>query len=290
MAIYKKGSKGDVVRQIQSALGLIPDGVFGVMTENAVKKFQQENGLIVDGIVGDKTLSAIISDSSSIIKLNGGIEIVPNFLPYDEYISGKYSNNYIILHHTAGWDDPEKEINNWAKDSLRKVGTEFIIGGQRCTDGRSLYDGKIMKAFPDGCQANHIGKSGSSYMNLHSVGIELCNFGYCKKGRTYTGANVISSQMCETPEFRGFTQWHKYSDKQLKSLHELLLYVSKRDNIDLHRGLYEWIKKEGSPKAFDFHQDAYNGSVKGLLTHANIRKDKFDVSPQDELIDMILTL
>ena len=48
MAIYKKGSKGDVVRQIQSALGLIPDGVFGVMTENAVKKFQQENGLIVD--------------------------------------------------------------------------------------------------------------------------------------------------------------------------------------------------------------------------------------------------
>ena len=66
MAIYKKGSKGDVVRQIQSALGLIPDGVFGVMTENAVKKFQQENGLIVDGIVGDKTLSAIISDSSSI--------------------------------------------------------------------------------------------------------------------------------------------------------------------------------------------------------------------------------
>ena len=73
-------------------------------------------------------------------------------------------------------------------------------------------------------------------------------------------------------------------------MRELLLYIAKRDNIDLHKGIYQWIKQEGAEKAFDFHQDAYDGKVKGLLCHSNIRKDKFDMSPQPELIDMILTL
>ena len=73
-------------------------------------------------------------------------------------------------------------------------------------------------------------------------------------------------------------------------MRELLLYIAKRDNIDLHKGIYQWIKQEGAEKAFDFHQDAYDGKVKGMIIHANIRKDKFDVSPQDNLIDMILTL
>ena len=54
--------------------------------------------------------------------------------------------------------------------------------------------------------------------------------------------------------------------------------------------IYQWIKLEGAAKAFDFHQDAYDGKVKSLLCHSNIRKDKFDMSPQPELIDMILTL
>ena len=90
--------------------------------------------------------------------------------------------------------------------------------------------------------------------------------------------------------FRGYYNWHRYTNKQLEVLRDLLLYIAKRDNIDLHKGIYQWIKAEGAARAFDFHQDAYLGKVKGLITHANIRKDKFDVSPQPELIDMILTL
>ena len=41
--VFKKGSRGDEVKQIQLALGLKVDGIFGVKTENAVKKFQKEN-------------------------------------------------------------------------------------------------------------------------------------------------------------------------------------------------------------------------------------------------------
>ena len=41
MVLYKKGSKGEVVRQIQKALHLYADGIFGILTEEAVKEFQK---------------------------------------------------------------------------------------------------------------------------------------------------------------------------------------------------------------------------------------------------------
>lgn len=295
MAVYKRGSIGEQVRQIQKALGIQADGIFGKGTEDAVKKFQQENGLTVDGKVGPKTLEKLMSnmdtDLSPIIKPGTVLDIENYYLPKNEYISGKYNNDYIILHHTAGWDNPKQVVDSWAKDSLGKVATEFVIGGQRCTDGRSIYDGKIVRAYPEGNQGYHIGTSGSSYMNTHSVGIELCNMGWVKNGKTYTNSIIRPDQIVSLKEpFRGYIGWHKYTTKQIEVLRDLLLYIANRDNIDLHTGIYKWIKTEGAIKAFDFHQDAYNGKVKGMLCHSSIRKDKWDMSPQPELIDMILTL
>ena len=295
MVVYKRGSIGEQVRQIQKALGIRVDGIFGKGTEDAVKKFQQENGLTVDGKVGPKTLEKLMSnmdtDLSPIIKPGAVLAIENYYLPKNEYISGKYNNDYIILHHTAGWDNPKQVVDSWAKDSLGKVATEFVIGGQRCTDGRSIYDGKIIRAYPEGNQGYHIGTSGSSYMNTHSVGVELCNMGWVKNGKTYTNSIIRPDQIVSLKEpFRGYISWHKYTTKQIEVLRDLLLYIANRDNIDLHTGIYKWIKTEGAIKAFDFHQDAYNGKVKGMLCHSSIRKDKWDMSPQPELIDMILTL
>lgn len=295
MAVYKKGSTGEVVKQIQNALGLKADGIFGRTTEAAVKKFQQENGLYTDGVVGRKTLEKLMpqmdTDLTNIVKPVNFLEIKDYYLPKKEYINGKYKNDYIILHHTAGWDSPYQVIDYWASDANGRVATEFVIGGQRCTDGRDTYDGQILRAYPEGNQGYHIGNCGSDYMKLHSVGIELCNMGYVKNGKVYTGSLIKPDQIVTIKEpFRGYAQWHKYSDKQLNALHDLLLYIAKRDNIDLHKGIYQWIKFEGSGRAFDFHQDAYDGKVKGMITHANVRRDKFDLSPQPELIDMILTL
>ncbi len=71
-ASYKRGSSGQVVRQIQTKLknwGYYSDdvdGIFGSRTETAVKKFQKKNGLTVDGKVGNATLKALgLSTSSS---------------------------------------------------------------------------------------------------------------------------------------------------------------------------------------------------------------------------------
>jgi N-acetylmuramoyl-L-alanine amidase len=59
MMTYKKGDKGEIVKQIQRALHLLPDGIFGKITEEAVRAFQSENGLKVDGIVGPATLAKL---------------------------------------------------------------------------------------------------------------------------------------------------------------------------------------------------------------------------------------
>lgn len=60
MELYKLGSKGVVVKQIQQALHLYPDGIFGVNTQAIVKKWQAENGLRADGIVGPATLAKLL--------------------------------------------------------------------------------------------------------------------------------------------------------------------------------------------------------------------------------------
>ena len=57
---YKIGSRGEVVKQIQKALHLYPDGIFGVNTEEAVQRFQVRKGLQPDGIVGPATLALLI--------------------------------------------------------------------------------------------------------------------------------------------------------------------------------------------------------------------------------------
>ena len=291
MEIYRKGSQGEIVKLIQRTLNINDDGFFGNQTENAVRKFQKKNGLVADGIVGKQTLDLLLNKNN----YNKMFLSKPNwedyFLPKTEYLNGVYKNEYIILHHTAGNDDPKQVVDGWAHDSAGRVATEFVIGGQNAANGRTINDGKIIHVYPEGNQAYHIGKCGSTNLALHAVGIEMCNMGWVKNGRTYVNSIVKPDQMIKLKEpFRGYTEWHKYSDKQLQSLKELLLYISKRDNIDLHKGLYEWIKKEGPTKAFDFHQEAYMGIVKGIYSHTSVRPDKFDVSPQPELVDMILSL
>lgn len=62
---YSLGSRGDLVRDIQRKLkrwgyfdGVV-DGVYGVMTQEAVRYFQESNGLTPDGIAGPATLEAM---------------------------------------------------------------------------------------------------------------------------------------------------------------------------------------------------------------------------------------
>lgn len=56
----RRGSKGEEVKKMQSALGLTADGDFGPGTEAALKKWQAANGLTADGVAGPKTLAKLL--------------------------------------------------------------------------------------------------------------------------------------------------------------------------------------------------------------------------------------
>ena len=68
MELLKKGSRGDKVKEIQMALGLNADGIFGQKTEDAVKEFQKNNKLSADGIVGNKTWNKLFSSEMKKLK------------------------------------------------------------------------------------------------------------------------------------------------------------------------------------------------------------------------------
>lgn len=57
--VLKLGNRGNEVKALQEKLNLKADGIFGPLTEEAVKDFQRSNGLEVDGIVGANTLSKL---------------------------------------------------------------------------------------------------------------------------------------------------------------------------------------------------------------------------------------
>ena len=70
-ALSQMGSRGEEVRQVQTALqnrGYDPgtvDGIYGEKTEAAVRQFQRDQGLTVDGIAGPATLKALGLTGSS---------------------------------------------------------------------------------------------------------------------------------------------------------------------------------------------------------------------------------
>jgi lysozyme family protein len=55
----RKGSRGQAVRDLQEALGIHVDGIFGKDTEATLKAWQDEYGLEPDGIAGRNTYRAL---------------------------------------------------------------------------------------------------------------------------------------------------------------------------------------------------------------------------------------
>jgi hypothetical protein len=306
--IYKKGSKGDKVKEIQEVVSVKADGDFGSGTETAVKKWQASHGLTADGIVGPSTLAKMdLLDTDSTGKeqlhenasgiytkkpytTSNGLEVIEYFMPKDEYLQGSVKPKWLFLHHTAGWHNPFNTIKAWDADKIGRIATEFVLGGPSCKGNDDSFDGVLVQAFPKGNWGYHLGKNGSEKMHKNSVGIEVCNFGYVVNGKTYAGASVADSQIVKLAKpFRGYTDWHRYSDKQIQVLKDWILWIAERDGIDVRVGLPALIKQKGAD-AFEWNEDAYYGKVKGLWTHTNTRKDKVDMFPQPELLDMLISL
>tara|TARA_R110000803_G_scaffold76869_1_gene141649 strand:+ start:50 stop:931 length:882 start_codon:yes stop_codon:yes gene_type:complete len=292
--LLKVGSKGQDVKDLQEFLGVTADGIFGKGTEGKVKLWQADNGLVADGIVGRNTwevMGMVTTDATEkSYTVENGLVINRHFLPSDEYRQGPIKPEWIFLHHTAGWNNPYKTVDNWGNDTRGRISTEFVLGGPSVKGNNEKYDGVIVQAFPEGNWGYHLGRNGSQTMHKNSIGMEVCNFGYVVNGKTYAGTVVEESQIVTlTKPFKGHSTWHRYSDKQISNLKLWLEFIGKRDGIDITAGLPALVKQYGAD-AFEFNEDVYYGRVKGVWTHTNTRKDKFDMFPQQELLDMLVSL
>lgn len=139
MTLYKIGSRGVAVRQIQRALHLQADGIYGVLTREAVADFQRRNGLTPDGIVGPATL----------------MQLIPLRLK-----KSQRTINEIIVHCTAtgeGRDYDVATIRSWhIRQGWSDIGYHYLIR----LDG-TIETGRDVNIAGAHCQGH----------NTHSIGV-----------------------------------------------------------------------------------------------------------------------
>ena len=66
--LLRFGATGDQVAQVQRRLGVGDDGIFGPITERAVKRFQAQHGLAASGVVDAQTWAAIFRSKVVFLK------------------------------------------------------------------------------------------------------------------------------------------------------------------------------------------------------------------------------
>lgn len=149
--ILKKGSRGDEVRALQTALHLYVDGIFGLLTEEAVKEYQKAHGLVADGVVGDKTWAKIRGTSLK---------------------KSRRTINEIIIHCSAtkeGEDYSVADITKWHKRrGFTTIGYHYVV----YRDG-SVHEGRNINISGAHCSGH----------NTRSIGICYIG-GLAKDGKT----------------------------------------------------------------------------------------------------------
>ena len=142
-----------MVKQIQQALHLLDDGIFGRQTEEAVREFQRKNRLTVDGIVGPATL----------------LKLIPC-----RFKKSKRTITKIIVHCSAtpeGKDFTVDDIRSWHKQKgWSDIGYHYVV----YRDG-SVHVGRDVNRQGAHCADNN--------GNVGSIGV--CYIGGCARdGKT----------------------------------------------------------------------------------------------------------
>ena len=163
MRILKKGMKGDDVRVLQQALKLYPDGVFGPLTEEAVKQFQTKYGLVVDGVVGPQTW-ALIQGSPV-------------------YKKSKRAINEIIVHCTASYEGQPLTVAQIRRMHMKErgwsdIGYHYVV----YLDG-TVHEGRDVNISGAHCTGH----------NTHSIGVVYVG-GLAKNGKAADTRTVAQKE------------------------------------------------------------------------------------------------
>lgn len=208
----------------------------------------------------------------------------------NEYISEAAPKKQIYLHHTAGNSSGASTFRQWDADSRGRIATCVCISGKGAKEG----DGRIVQGFSSKYWAYHLGAKQEIFkaydvpyiaLDKISIGIEICAWGQLeeKDGKFYNYVNreVAKEDVCTLEDpYKKYTHFHKYTDEQIRSVENLLRY---------------WNDVYGIPLDYR-EEDMWNVSVNalkgvsGVYTHNSVRKDKIDIFPQPEMIQMLKSL
>lgn len=212
-------------------------------------------------------------------------------LDNDEYLRVETDKKQIYLHHTAGNSSGVNCINYWNRDNRGRVATCIVISGK---DAHLSKDGEICQAFSSKYWAYHLGVKKEIFtafdldykvLDKNSIGIEICNWGYLTKkdGKYYNYVNGVVPEdevtILDEP-YKNKKYWHKYTDAQIESVRQLLVFWHNRYNISItYNECDMW---EVSKKALK--------GENGLFSHNSVRPDKIDIYPCPRMINMLKQL
>jgi hypothetical protein len=208
-----------------------------------------------------------------------------------QYVKEETPKSQIVLHHTAGNASGVGTISMWDTDDRGRIATCITVSGP---GAKGTYDGEICQAFSSKHWAYHLGIKPEvfkaykvSYQRLDkiAIGIEICNWGPLtfKDGKYYNYVDrIIPVEYVTTLDkpYKGHLFYHRYSDAQIQSVKDLLVYWKGIHKIDL---TYNY------DQMFTVNTKALKGE-NGLYSHNSYRKDKSDIYPCPRMIEMLKTL
>lgn len=220
-------------------------------------------------------------------------EIIQYPLKSGQFFEEEHPKKQLYIHHTSGSQNPFFVVDGW-NNNVDKIGTPFIIAGKPKIGETKFKDGDILQCFSSKFWNYHLGvpssvfqKYGIKYQPLDktSIGIELTSWGYVTKQpnntfKNYVGGIVPNEEVIDLgKEFRGYQYYHQYSDAQINSLKDLIIYLCDRYSIS----------KKYNEGMWDINQGCLNGS-NGIWSHTSCRSDKYDCFCQPSLINMLKSL
>lgn len=209
-------------------------------------------------------------------------------LSASQYFQEETKKKQIVLHHTAGNSSAPNTIGAWNVDDRGRIATCITISG---AGAKNSFDGEICQAFSSKYWAYHLGIKGEVFkaygvphqiLDKIAIGIEICNWGQLEKigdkFYNYVDREVPANQVTEleTP-YKGHKYFHSYTDAQIESVKQLLLYWRLVHGIDLS---YDY------NQMFTVNKKALSGE-NGLFSHNSYRKDKIDIYPCPRMIEML---
>lgn len=276
MANLRRGSEGQEVADLQARLrelGFDAEGVFGEVTDFAVRRFQERVGLLPDGVVGPLTRAELdrIEPGDPILDedepggdgppVDRGLR-----LPTGQFVAEVQVKDLVVLHHTAG-ASARSTFEFW-RATHQRIATAYIVE----------RDGTVFEVFDPRFWAFHLGVVGNdNRIDRRSIGIEIASEGalteddgdfFAFRSRENPRGTRFEGEVLELDEpWRGERFFAAYTRPQLDAAIELV------DHLCALFG----IPRRTPADHLSFDRD--HVGLRGVIGHHHVRRDKTDVHP-----------